>query len=235
VTSGLTLLGVAVALRYVSAVAADVFIGRASMLIALAGIVVYVWGGRQLFWWWLPAVLLTLSVPLPEIVLSSLALPLQLQASKIGAALLAARGVPVQLTGNVIHLPGHDLFVTEACSGLRSLTALLSLGILLGGVALRHPLARIAIVAISLPVAVVINGVRVFLTGFLVAFVNPALADGFSHLTEGWLLFLISFAILTAITAGVRTIERRLMSAGPGGRGGRGGGRGQGAGGRERR
>jgi exosortase len=107
----------------------------------------------------------------------------------------------------VIRLPGHDLFVTEACSGLRSLTALLSLGVLLGGLLLKSPAARIAIVALSIPVAVAINGVRVFVTGFLVVFVDPKLAEGFSHLTEGWLLFLVAFAILGAITWGAMAVE----------------------------
>jgi len=163
--------------------------------------------------WWLPATLLALSVPLPEVVLGSIALPLQLKASSLGAALLSWRGLPVHLDGNVIRLPGHDLFVTEACSGLRSLTALLSIGVLLGGVLLRHPVSRIAIVALAIPVAIVVNGVRVFITGFLVAFVDPSLADGFTHITEGWLLFLVAFAILAVITLGVVRIERRVLEA----------------------
>jgi exosortase len=162
--------------------------------------------------WWLPASLLALSVPLPDVILGSLALPLQLKASSLGATLLSWRGLPVHLDGNVIRLPGHDLFVTEACSGLRSLTALLSIGVLLGGILLRHPIARMAIIALAIPVAVVVNGVRVFVTGFLVAFVDPSLADGFTHITEGWLLFLVAFAILTAITFGVLWAERRLTS-----------------------
>jgi exosortase len=205
----------AVLLRYVAALAAEVFVGRAAMLLALGGIVVWGWGIRQLFHWWLPVLLLGLSMPLPEIVLGSLALPLQFQASKLGAAMLSTRGIPVHLDGNVIRLPGHDLFVTEACSGLRSLTALLSLGVLLGGLVLRHPLSRVAIVALSIPVAVVINGVRVFGTGFLVAFVDPKLAEGFSHMTEGWLLFLVAFAILAVITWGALKVEARWLGAPP--------------------
>jgi exosortase len=96
---------------------------------------------------------------------------------------------------------------------LRSLTALLSIGVLLGGVLLRSPWARLAIIALAIPVAVIVNGVRVFITGFLVAFVDPSLADGFTHITEGWLLFLVAFAILAVITYGVVWIERRLTSA----------------------
>jgi exosortase len=162
--------------------------------------------------WWLPVALLALSVPLPDMVMGALALPLQFKASQMGAAMLATRGIPVHLDGNVIRLPGHDLFVTEACSGLRSLTALLSLGVLLGGLLLKKPASRVAIVALSIPVAVVVNGVRVFITGFLVAFVDPKLAEGFSHMTEGWLLFLVAFAILGAITWVVLAIEERAVS-----------------------
>lgn len=210
---GLAMVAGAVGIRYLAALAAEAFMGRVSMFLALAGLVVFLWGARQLLAWWLPALLLALSVPLPEVVLGALALPLQLKASSLGAALLEWRGLPVHLDGNVIRLPGHDLFVTEACSGLRSLTALLSLGVLLGGVMLRHPLSRVGIVALAIPVAVVVNGVRVFLTGFLVAFVDPALAEGFTHMTEGWLLFLVAFAILTGITWIAIRIERRVLGA----------------------
>ena len=215
VAGGLAMVVLAVALRYLSAIAAEVFGGRAAMCLAAAGIVVYAWGFRQLLWWWLPLTLLALSVPLPDLILSSLALPLQLQASRFGAALMVMRDIPVQLSGNVIRLPGHELFVTEACSGLRSLTALLALGVLLGGVMLRHPLSRVAIVALAIPIGVLINGVRVFLTGYLVAYVDPRLAEGFNHLTEGWLLFLVAFAILGLITWAAVAIERRLLPQPP--------------------
>ncbi|MGQ0766540.1 MAG: exosortase/archaeosortase family protein [Gemmatimonadota bacterium] len=208
---GISLIVMAVMARYVAALAAEAFVGRAAVFLALAGLVIWAWGWRQLFWWWLPATLLALSVPLPEIVIGSLALPLQFQASKLGAALLETRGIPVHLDGNVIRMPGHDLFVTEACSGLRSLTALLSLGVLLGGIFLKSPLSRVAVLALTIPVAVLINGVRVFGTGFLVAFVNPELAEGFTHATEGWLLFIVAFGILSLFTLAARRIENRLQ------------------------
>ena len=206
---GLSAIVLAVGLRYVAALAAEAFVARGAMLMALGGVIIWGWGVRQLLHWWLPVTLVTLSMPLPEIVLGSLALPLQFQASKLGAAMLSTRGIPVHLDGNVIRLPGHDLFVTEACSGLRSLTALVSLGVLLGGLVLRHPASRVAIVVLSIPVAVVVNGVRVFGTGFLVAFVDPKLAEGFSHLTEGWLLFVVAFAILAGITWCLLRVEDR--------------------------
>jgi exosortase len=196
---GLAMLLVAVFIRYVSGLAAELFTMRESMMLGLAALVVYRYGFRQLVWWWLPFVLLVLTVPLPELVTQQLALPLQFEASRIGAKLLASRHVPVQLAGNIIRLPGRELFVTEACSGLRSLTALLSLAVLMGGVALAKPISRVLLIAVAIPVAILINGVRVFLTGFLVYFVSASFGEGFMHITEGWLLFIVSFASLAFV------------------------------------
>ena len=205
---GTTLLVAAVLLRYVAGLAAELFTLRFSIVLALAGLTVFWLGERQLRRWWLPFALLTLSIPLPALVTNALTLPLQFKASALGAALLEWRHVPVRLSGNVIQLPGRQLFVTEACSGIRSLVALLSLGVLVGGLWLRTPIGRLLVLALAVPVAVVVNAVRVFLTGFLVYFLSPAMGEGFMHLTEGWLLFLVAFSILAAGAWGVGAIER---------------------------
>jgi exosortase len=196
---GAALLAGAVLLRYVSGLAAELFTLRISFLAAIGALIVFYFGVRQLRHWWLPAALLLLSVPLPSVVIGSLALPLQLQASQFGAALLESRHVPVVLSGNVIHLPGRSLFVTEACSGLRSLTSLLALGVLIGGLWLRSPWLRLGLVLLAVPIAMFLNGVRIFITGFLTYFVNPALGEGLMHYTEGWALFAVAFILVGAV------------------------------------
>jgi len=207
---GAVLLGLALLLRLAADLAAELFTLRLSLVGALAAMVVFHLGVRQVRHWWLPILLLALSVPLPELLRSALALPLQFQASELGAALLRSRDVPVTLAGNIISLPnGHRLFVTEACSGLRSLTALLSLSVLIGGLWLQRPWARLLLVAYAIPVAVAINGVRVFLTGFLVYFIDPSLGEGFMHLTEGWLLFVVSLGFTGLGAAGLAALEQR--------------------------
>lgn len=211
---GGALLLVAVLVRGTAELAAELFTMRASMVLAAAGLIVYFRGLGQLRAWWLPVLLFGLSIPLPELVTSGIALPLQLKASAMGASLLEWRGVPVLLSGNVIHIPNHQLFVTEACSGLRSLTALLSLAVLMGGLWLSSPISRVLLVAIGIPIAIFINGVRVFLTGFLVYYVDPKMGEGFMHVTEGWLLFGVSLTLTALAAAGVRFVERKLGRAG---------------------
>jgi exosortase/archaeosortase family protein len=49
-----------------------------------------------------------------------------------------------------------------------------------------------------------LNAVRIFLTGFLVFYVDPSLAEGVMHYTEGWVIFVVAFAML-GVTAWVLT------------------------------
>lgn len=204
---GSALLVCSVLLRYASGLAAELFTLRLSMVAAAMALVVFLWGFKQLLHWWLSIVLLVLSIPLPQVILSSLAFPLQLRASRIGAWLLELREIPVHLDGNIINLPGQTLFVTEACSGLHSLTALVSIGFLLGALWLRYPASRALLLGFIFPIAVLVNGFRVFLTGYLVVFVDPAMGEGFMHMTEGWGLFVVALLFSAGATILLRQVE----------------------------
>jgi exosortase len=214
---GSMVLGGAVLMRYLSALAAELFTMRVSVLAAMAGIVIFLWGLEQLRHWWLPAVLLLLSVPLPELLIGTLSLPLQFQASELGAAMLEWRHVPAGLAGNVILLARltpdgpvvvTQLFVTEACSGLRSLSALLALGFLIGGIWLKTGLGRALLVLAAIPIGVFLNAVRIFLTGFAVYYIDEALGEGLMHYTEGWVMFLAAFLVLAGAAWAVTRLEQ---------------------------
>jgi len=203
-----------IGLRYVSDLAAELFTMRVSMLMGAAGVILWFFGLRQLLAWWLPFVLLGLAIPLPELIIAKLTAPLQLVASRIGASLIEWRNIPVLLNGNVIRIPGHDLFVAEACSGLRSLTALVNLGVLLGAMLLAKPWSRVTLLVLAVPMAILINGFRIFLTAFLVYFVSPEAGSGFMHTTEGWLMFVIAFASLGAVASLLLFIEGKMARRG---------------------
>lgn len=200
----------AVVVNLFGRVAGTETVPRAALLLALVGLVLWFAGWRQLMAWWLPLLLAAMTIPLPESVIATMTLPLQQVAAKMGAAMLSWRHIPVLLAGNVIRLPGHTLFVSEACSGLRSLTALLSMAILVGALFLRYPISRFLMVGVAVLLAIVVNGIRIFMTGFLVFFVDPKLGEGFMHLTEGYLLFLVSLAILAGVTWAFSSAEQRI-------------------------
>ncbi|HRP07956.1 MAG TPA: exosortase/archaeosortase family protein [Gemmatimonadales bacterium] len=207
---GTAAIAAAVLNRALGGLAAEFFTQRFSIWLALVGIVIFVWGFRQVLHWWLPITLLALSIPLPATITNSLAVPLQFQASRLGTALIEWREIPVRLSGNVIDIPGQRLFVAEACSGLRSLTALISLGVLIGGMWLTTLPGRVALLLLAIPVAIALNAVRIFLTAFLMYFVSPELGSGFMHKSEGWAMFVLALGALAVVAAVVVWVERRI-------------------------
>jgi exosortase len=114
--------------------------------------------------------------------------------------------VPVLREGNVIVLANTTLEVAEACSGIRSLISLLTLGIVYGYFSDSRTWVRVVIAASTIPIAIVANGLRVAGTGVLAHHSGPETALGFFHTFSGWLVFLAAFGIMFVVMAGVRRL-----------------------------
>ena len=111
---------------------AELFVSRVSIIFLIAGAVLFVAGFDALRILAFPIAFLLLMVPPPAIIFNQIAFPLQLLASRFGEATLQAFSIPVLREGNVITLANTTLEVAEACSGIRSLISLLTLGIVYG-------------------------------------------------------------------------------------------------------
>ena len=181
----------------VGKVGAEFFLSRISLVVLLAGLIHTFWGKQRLRTLGFPLLLLATMVPLPVIVFNHLAQPLQLFASEVSTKLAQFLGVSVYTEGNVIQLATTTLGVEEACSGLRSLSALIVMALLLGFVVCRRPVARVLLLVLTFPIAVFVNVLRVSGTAIL-ADHNPDLAMGFYHLFSGWLIFLLGIALVFA-------------------------------------
>ena len=104
------------------------FIGDLSFLIGLTGVFALLLGRDALTRYWFVCFFLIFMVPLPIAMYSRIASPLQLLASHMASAIMNATGVPVLCEGNRITLPGGvQMFVAEACSGMRQMTGFLAL------------------------------------------------------------------------------------------------------------
>src|SRR5262249_10036300 len=105
---------------------------------------------------------------------------------------------PVYLTGNVIDLGVYKLQVVEACSGLRYLYPLLSLGFL-AAYLFQAPLWQRALVFLSaIPITIVMNSFRIGMVGLLIDRWGTRQAAGLLHFFEGWVIFIACAAILAA-------------------------------------
>jgi exosortase D (VPLPA-CTERM-specific) len=146
----------------------------------------------------LPIAFLMFAIPLPYFVDSQLSWRLQLLSSSIGVEVLRFIGVSVYLEGNVIDLGVYRLQVVEACSGLRYLYPLLSIGFLMAYM-YRAPFWRRATVFLSaVPITVLMNSLRIAVVGVLVGRWGIGMADGFLHYFEGWIIFMACLLLLLA-------------------------------------
>ncbi|RMH35334.1 MAG: exosortase/archaeosortase family protein [Nitrospirae bacterium] len=206
---GVGLLGCGLSLLIVGTIGAELYTQRMSLMIELAGLVLLIYGWDCLRLLSFPIGFLVFMVPLPAIVVNALAFPLQLFAAKTAAFCLFSLGIPVLREGNLIVLAGATLEVAEACSGLRSLLSLLALGTVYGYFSQREHWKRWVLVGLTIPIAILANACRVSGTGIIAHLWGAEAAQGFYHTFEGWIVFVVAFALLV----GCGTVLSRVGSS----------------------
>lgn len=200
---GLALLLVSAA-GYVAGVWADIDFLKPLALIGVSVGAVWFLGGRRTFGAAAGALgFLAFMIPWPTTVTERLAFPLQLLSSAYAAQFAGMLGVPIQREGVnlavVPHLnapPVYAITVAQACSGLTSLVVLLALGYL---VAYHTPVRwgwRALLVAVVVPLALLLNALRLTLVLVVGAGHGAGLARWVHDHEEPVLVFLCSLCLL---------------------------------------
>jgi exosortase len=182
-------------------VGAELFVMRSSLVVVIAGVVWFRLGWQHLKLLAFPIAFLQFMIPLPEILLNTIAFPLQLLAAKLSTASLQMIGLPVFRDGNIISLPHITLEIVEACSGLRSLVSLLALAVVFAYLSHRQIWKRVTLVVSAIPIALVANAFRIWGTGVLAHHYGSQVAEGFYHTFAGWLVFVVAFALMGVVGA----------------------------------
>jgi exosortase D (VPLPA-CTERM-specific) len=217
----------AILLLIAGTLGAELFTQRMSLVIMLAGIVVYFFGARMLSVLAVPFTLLLLAIPIPQIIFNRIAFPLQILASKMAVWGIRVFEVPTLRKGNVIDiLPSGatqtiSLEVVEACSGIRSLMTLVTLALILayftrrddssGFANMSRPdlLRAIVLMISAVPIAVLTNAARVTATGVLTYYYGKQATDGTWHDASGWLVYIVALALLLGVNYLLRKFQRK--------------------------
>ncbi|HEY0006304.1 MAG TPA: exosortase [Pyrinomonadaceae bacterium] len=208
---------------------AELYLQRLSLVLMLAGILIYFFGFRTLRLAFVPLLLLLLAIPIPTIIFNKVAFPLQLFASRCAVWAMRLFDIPVLRQGNVIELmplgarETKRLEVVEACSGIRSLMTLVTLAVVFAY--FTHPKSdqkngpgadkghqnflsnfksysfwrAVLIVMAAIPIAILTNAMRVSGTGVLSHYYGTRVADGFFHSFSGWVVYIVAFLLLFAV------------------------------------
>jgi exosortase len=203
----LVMLG-AIGLLLVGSLGAELFTSRLSLLVLLAGMILFLAGGKFLRAVSFPLGFLIFMIPLPTIVYNQITFPLQLIASRFATFWLELFQVPVLRDGNVLVLSNYSLEVVEACSGIRSLMTLISLAVIYSYFLEPRRWVRYVLVALMVPIAIVSNAIRIMGAGMMAHRFGPAAAEGFLHEFSGWVIFLVALTLLFAFHWILRLVGR---------------------------
>ena len=176
-----------------------------SIILLLAGVIIYLYGflifKKLLF----PLVFLLFMIPIPAQIYSSLTIPLQLFVSKFSVWLASTIGIPIYREGNLINLPDRTMQVVQACSGLKSMISLLMLSAIWGYFTLKSNMLKFVLFLTGIPVAIFVNIIRVSLMVFAFYYFNYDLTKDFVHTVFGIIIFFIALIII-ALSKGVLSI-----------------------------
>jgi exosortase len=193
---GLVPLGLGVAALSIGRLGVELTAMRVGFVLTLIGLVLLLFGREVFRILAFPLFFLFLMVPLPQSLVNVIAFPLQLIAAKGAVSGLHLLGIPALIEGNIIHLASAQLFVAEACSGLRSLMALLTLGVVFAKFFRQDNFERVVLVVSTIPIAILVNSLRVALTGVLTHWYGNDAATGFIHEFQGIITFTVAFLLL---------------------------------------
>jgi exosortase len=204
--SGLLLILFALLVLFAGVAAQEYFSKRSSFVFLLAGIVLFQFGWQWLRSLALPVGFLFFMIPLPYIVYDAMAFPLKLFVAKFSVISLKLMGVVVWREGNIIMFPQTVFEVADACSGLRSLMSLLALGVALAVFSQKKKGAMVALVLLTVPIAILTNMIRVIGTGFLAQYYGAAAAEGFFHEFAGMGVFVLAMVMLFVSSGVLRKV-----------------------------
>jgi exosortase len=194
--AGMALLFPAALLQVVGIRGEVAMIQGISLILAIGGIVLQLHGATALRRLAMPVAFLMFMIPALPWFMDVLSFRLKIQAARGAVGIAHALGVSVQRDGVNLLFPGGTLAVENACSGLRSLVALMALGALVAYLARGAVWRRGLLFLLALPIAVVANTARIATLCVYAGLVGPSTAAGAFHKIGGYALFAIAFLLL---------------------------------------
>lgn len=194
--AGLGLLAASFALRLAVARYRIVTIDMYTFVPAVAGVFLMVGGWRMFRWAWAPIAFLIFMFPLPDEATRYLLGPLQTLATIVSTYALQTLGLDAYREGNQIVLGDMHLGVVDACSGLRMLTIFVALSVALVMLGDRDWWENVVVIASAIPIALIVNSIRITVTGLLYQIASSEVAEMVFHDLAGWVMMPMALGML---------------------------------------
>ena len=125
--------------------------------------------------------------------------PLRLSATAVSAWCLKGFGVNVLHSGSSLHLPGINIAITDACSGINQLDAFLLIAFIIVKILHKKDLFRYLHFLFIIPSMILGNTVRIVLTVLLYQWIGEVILERFWHIALGYGQIILALLIFLAI------------------------------------
>ena len=196
---GIAVIAFALAIAGVGNIARIPDIITYSMIIWVYGVILVTLGFKKGAPFWGSVLHLVFMLPLPAFLYWQVSIALQGFSAELGVSLIRAMNVPVYLDGNVIDLGLYKLDVAEACSGLRYLFPIMSFSYIFCMLYKGPYIHKIILLLSAVPITVLMNSARIGMIGVLVDAYGIEQAEGFLHVFQGWVIFILCIIFLFAL------------------------------------
>lgn len=211
---GLPVLGGALLLQ-LAGLRGDVLIFQGDSLVLLAaGLTLHFLGWRWLRALAFPLAFLLFMVPFLPVFESQVSFRLKQLAATGAVEVSSWLGVLVQRDGMSLYLPGwvdgsaaagpRALRIENACSGMQSLISLMAMGALFAYLADAGPIRRTLLFLASIPIALLVNVIRISALCVVGNAVSVEAATGLFHDVSGFVLFGVALGMLAIVRRTLR-------------------------------
>jgi exosortase C (VPDSG-CTERM-specific) len=159
-----------------------------------------------------PVGFLIFTVPFPGFLQRWMECLLQYSSAQAADVLFRMSNTPIFRQGLVFSLTGFSFEVAPECSGIHSTLILFITSLLAGHLFLRVPWNRMLLTLGVIPLAILRNGLRIFIIGQLCVHVSPDMINSYIHRHGGPIFFALSLIPFFLLLAFLRKSERRLLS-----------------------
>jgi exosortase len=146
-----------------------------------------------------PACFLLFLVPPPGFFIDMVTAPLQLMVTVASAFVLKSAGYLVSRDGVILHIGDYTIVVGEACSGLRSMVSLMSVGAIYAYLQKISNLKRTVLFLSIIPISIIANIIRLIILALITYHYGDAAGQGFFHNFSGFVLFIIAMGCLVIV------------------------------------
>ncbi|WP_419194229.1 exosortase/archaeosortase family protein [Novipirellula herctigrandis] len=198
---GLSLIGLAIVMRWLSRFIYADFLDAWSILPLVAGTIWFLLGPRMMRWS-LPAILfLFFMVPMPYQAESLLSWKLQGVATQLSTVMLRVLGQPAVSDAHIVWVNDQRLVIEEACSGLRIFIGVAALAFFWAAMASRSWIDRVIVIVAAIPLAIFVNALRITTVGVFYQLADSPHARNFIHDVTGLLMIPLAFVLLWLVKA----------------------------------